>query len=67
MARIRQQQAELATLQQAQNQTAAASSALGPVSGGGTSPVVWVLLAVVGLGGIGGLVWFLSSRKSKQD
>lgn len=63
MARLRQAQAELAALQQTQNQAAA----MGPVAGGGTSTAVWVLLALVGLGGIGGLVWFLSSRKSKQD
>lgn len=66
MARIRQAQAELAALQQTQSQTAALQQTTGAVSGG-TSPVVWVLLAVVGLGGIGGLIWFLSSKKSKKD
>lgn len=63
MARIRQAQAELAALQQTQGQAAAISSSA--VSG--TSPVVWILLAVVGLGGIGGLVWYLSNKKSKKD
>ena len=64
MARLRQAQAELAALQQTQSQAAALTTS--GTTSGGTSPVVWVLLAVVGLGGIGGLVWFLSSRKSKK-
>lgn len=63
MERIRQGTEDLQALQQQQAQ--AASSIL-PSTGGGTSPVVWVLLAVVGLGGIGGLIWFLSSKKSEK-
>ena len=60
MERIRQGTADMAALQ--------AQAASSPVltTGGGTSPVVWVLLAVVGLGGIGGLIWFLSSKKSEK-
>jgi len=68
MARIRQQRAELAELQRTEDAAARAAAATGPVvAAGGTSPVVWVVLALVGLGGIGGLIWFLSSKKKKEE
>jgi len=71
LAEIRQQQQELeelrrtqAQLEQEQAQYAATTPA---VAGGGASPVVWVLLAVVGIGGVGALVWFLTKDKGKAE
>jgi hypothetical protein len=60
MARLRQQQAELTALQQG-----GASSTVAAVSGG-ASPVVWVVVAIAAIGGIGGLVWYLRSRKKAE-
>lgn len=65
MAEIRQSQAELAELQRTQA-AADAVAALAPATGpavAGISPVVWVVLALVGVGGIGGLIWFLTREK----
>lgn len=61
MARLRQQAAELAAL----GPTGGAAPG-GVVASTGTSPIVWVVLGVVAIGGIGGLVWFLSSRKKSE-
>lgn len=33
----------------------------------GTSPWVWIGLAVVGLGGVGGLVWYFMIRKGDEE
>lgn len=70
MAQIRQQQAELAELQRTEDAAARAAASREPImatTGGGTSPVVWVLLALVGVGGIGGLIWYLSSKKKEKE
>ena len=64
MARIRQQQAELNAINAGQTGAPSGSPVVAPT--GGTSPVVWVAVAVVALGGIGGLVWFLSSRGKSE-
>lgn len=69
MERIRQRQAELEELQRtgaALDEQRGAYPATPPPSDGGVSPVVWVLLAVVGVGGLGGVVWLLT-RNKKED
>lgn len=63
MARIRQQQAELNAINAGQTGAPSGSPVVAP---GGTSPVVWVVVAVVALGGVGGLVWYLSSHKKSE-
>lgn len=60
MARLRQQQAELQAV------SAGGGASTAAVVTGGTSPVVWVVVAVAAIGGIGGLVWFLSNRKKSE-
>ena len=61
MARLRQQAAELRAVNASGGGVAPAPS----VVSGGTSPIVWVVVAVAALGGIGGLVWFLGRKKSE--
>ena len=66
MERLRQRQEELAELQRTGAQLD--SGAPPPVlQQQGTSPVVWVLLAVLGIGGIGGIVWFATRKKDDED
>jgi hypothetical protein len=75
MEEIRQQtQAQMAELQALRETGAQLDEARGqygttlpPVNGAaaGVSPVVWVLLAVVGIGGVGTVVWLLTKDKDE--
>jgi hypothetical protein len=77
MEEIRQQtQAQMAELQALRETGAQLDEARGqygttlPSANGaaaGVSPVVWVLLAVVGIGGIGTVVWLLTRDKDKGE
>jgi hypothetical protein len=67
MATLQQRQAELEALRQTEADTAAAREAAAAnqaaAGQGGTSTVVWVSLAVLGVAGVGTLVYFLTRKK----
>lgn len=67
-----QQQVQLAEIaagssqmEELQAQLAARQSGAPPVvsGGGGTSPVVWILVALLGVGGVGGIIYVASKKK----
>ena len=73
MSEIAQGAEELATLRAQQEEAAAlrASQPLPSVGagapGGGGSPVVWILVSVLGRGAVGGIIWFVSRKDEDED
>ena len=65
--RILQMRRALQRREPSNGAAAAANGAAAAANGApGTSPVVWVLIALAGAGAIGGAVWFLTRDKGEQ-
>jgi len=62
---------ELAALRAQAEEAAALRATIPPTTGvvppSGTSPVVWVLVAVLGLGAVGGIIWYVSKKKDDEE
>jgi hypothetical protein len=72
MARIEAGAEELEALQRQAEEAAALRRELGPAApagagvAAGPSPVIWILVAVLGLGAVGGTVWYFGFRKKDR-
>jgi hypothetical protein len=61
---LRAQAEEAAALR---NQAAQAPPVVTGGGGGGTSPVVWIVVGLLGLGAVGGVIWFVSRKKDEDE
>lgn len=66
---LQQRSEELRALRETESAVSTAAPTAAPVAvqQPGTSPVVWILLALVLAGGVGGVFWYMSKKKDEED